>query len=438
MDNVVDKIFALSGKEDLTPLELFLEKNAETISKSAHSLSMPIQALAADMKKHAMGLVWLAAARSNDSEDRPMEGTVAFFEAFVTSGGYNQIKGYRSTLKRWRLLIHNYTAILRVRNSFRQGLHFLGIANTLCRPTEFDLTPAAPDFLLLALKAGLTHAALPMLTSPILSINPEATGADATDCMLYYYYGGLAFTVQKRWENAKRSLESALMVPALATSQIMVEAYKLYLLVGVIHHGRHWPLPQHVSASVERSLTHLTSEYSEFAKACESGDHLRMHQVLEENSKFFQSEMLRGLVQQAQLSIVKRRIRELTRVYVTVSVNQLAATVGVSEVEVQSVLLTMVEEGSLNATITRVGGMVSFHDQESETVEAAEARISAMSALSQRIENLDEAVSLSIPYVTEKLRAMPNYHQLLTEFEQKRKATRGVSGLMQDLLRGSL
>ena len=414
----------------------YLEKNQEVILKNPHSWNSAIGAFLQDPTKCTMGAIWIAAIRSQEKEDSPVEGTIATTERLIMLGNYKQMFGFKATLKRWRMLLHAYATLCRQMGAHRRGIWWLRLAHTKFSPNECYLTPAAPDVIMLALKGNNVQVATALLDKPILEVDPTATGVDATDYMAYYYYGGIAYTVKKDWKAAKRCLESALRVPGHASSQIMVEAYKVYLLVGLISEGRALPVPQNTPYSVERSLKQMCSEYWEYAQACENGDLQKMQAVIDENQKQFRNDHLKGLLAQCRNSVVQNSIAKLTKVYVTLSIAQMAKNVNVSEAEVQAILVGMIEDGSLNATISRQGGMVSFHDEASSTIEEAEVRVTRLRELAQRIEDLDENVSLSQPYLLDKLRANPNYRQIMSDFEAKRKAARGVTGMVSDFLRG--
>jgi len=56
--------------------------------------------------------------------------------------------------------------------------------------------------------------------------------------LLYYYYGGMIYAALKNYDRALYFFEVAITTPALAVSHIMLEAYKKYILVSLILHGK--------------------------------------------------------------------------------------------------------------------------------------------------------------------------------------------------------
>jgi len=63
----------------------------------------------------------------------------------------------------------------------------------------------------------------------------------------YYYYGGNIYTAMKRYSEALYMYEVVVTTPARAVSIIMLEAYKKYILVSLIIHGKVAPLPKYTS-----------------------------------------------------------------------------------------------------------------------------------------------------------------------------------------------
>lgn len=61
---------------------------------------------------------------------------------------------------------------------------------------------------------------------------------DSKHFLLYYYYGGMIYTAMKNYDRALYFFEVVVTVPAMVVSHIMLEAYKKYILVSFILHGK--------------------------------------------------------------------------------------------------------------------------------------------------------------------------------------------------------
>lgn len=61
---------------------------------------------------------------------------------------------------------------------------------------------------------------------------------DSKHFLLYYYYGGMIYAAMKNYDRALYFFEVVVTVPALVVSHIMLEAYKKYILISLILHGK--------------------------------------------------------------------------------------------------------------------------------------------------------------------------------------------------------
>lgn len=127
------------------------------------------------------------------------------------------------------------------------------------------LTPAHPIFVRLCLEAATYEPALAILDSDVYklplasgSLNSASSAAKLAasqqntltssltdrlryvDHLEYHLYGAMIYMVYKKWERASQLLLYVVAAPAIsdATSVIMVEAYKKWILVGLLHRGR--------------------------------------------------------------------------------------------------------------------------------------------------------------------------------------------------------
>ena len=118
-----------------------------------------------------------------------------------------------------------------------------------------SLTPVHSDLAKLCLVSKCFSPALPFLDTDINIICKENGQFDAIYLLLYYYYGGCIYTALKNFDRAlfffevkilkhRETLVSSVLdvqvcvtTPTAAVSHIMLEAYKKYLLVGLLVHG---------------------------------------------------------------------------------------------------------------------------------------------------------------------------------------------------------
>lgn len=175
-------------------------------------------------------------------------------------------------------------------------------------PTH-TLTAIHSDLCKLSLESRCFSQALNIIGSnEFIDIPKETASCDVKYILLFFYYGGMILTAIKvidytqallsdvtegreelnsgfALQDFSRALfffEVCVTIPANAVSQIMVEAYKKYLLVGLIHQGHKskeaFSLPKYTSAVVAKYLKHLASPYNDIVSAffCSKADGLKV------------------------------------------------------------------------------------------------------------------------------------------------------------------
>jgi hypothetical protein len=90
-------------------------------------------------------------------------------------------------------------------------------------------------------RLGLVHraysAVIPILDNDIYNFDSEMLGY--RDHLMYYLYGGMIYMAVKDWDRALLFLEVVLNSPTTNTaSMIQIEAYKKWVLVGLLHKGK--------------------------------------------------------------------------------------------------------------------------------------------------------------------------------------------------------
>jgi len=88
----------------------------------------------------------------------------------------------------------------------------------------------------------------------------------------YYYLGGVIYSAMKNYSRAITFFEIALTTLLPMLSQIMIESYKKFVLVSIIHLGTVPALPKLSPALIERVLKPVCQAYLDIIPAYQSGD----------------------------------------------------------------------------------------------------------------------------------------------------------------------
>ncbi len=137
----------------------------------------------------------------------------------------------------------------------------------------------------------------------------------------------------------------------------MIEAYKKLLIISLISNGRIPSLPKYTSRVVLSQTKPICSIYHELAQAFLSYDQEKLADLRTKYHDTFVQDKNVGLVAQLEKSLYKKNIQKLTKTYITLSLNDMAAKVKLSTAkEAEHLMLNMIKDGEIFATINQKDG----------------------------------------------------------------------------------
>ncbi|KAI7831267.1 hypothetical protein BC939DRAFT_438064 [Gamsiella multidivaricata] len=246
---------------------------------------------------------------------------------------------------------------------------------------------------------------VPILDSDISDVNPVQTHINYKDFLLYHYYGGMIYAYLKKFDRAVEFFKLAVSAPAEVASAIQVEAYKKYILTSLLHYGKVPVLPKYTATSVQRCLKMQCGPYSDFAMAYEKKSNIVIKTELEKIKTLLIRDKNYGLAKQCMEALHRRNIQDLTRTYLTLSIEDITSFIGLgSEPEgarrVEGIIVRMIESGAVFATISHehAGGMVSFlddpnHHNNTGTMDMINSQIQKATAITSSLVAMDQAIS---------------------------------------------
>ncbi|XP_041134008.1 COP9 signalosome complex subunit 3-like isoform X3 [Polyodon spathula] len=122
----------------------------------------------------------------------------------------------------------------------------------------------------------------------------------------------------------------AITTPAMAVSHIMLEAYKKYILVSLILHGKVQQLPKYTSQIVGRFIKPLSNAYHELAQVYSTNNPAELRNLINKHNETFTRDNNMGLVKQCLSSLYKKNIQRLTKTFLTLSLQDMASRVQLS------------------------------------------------------------------------------------------------------------
>uniref|UniRef100_A0A3B4FCS1 COP9 signalosome complex subunit 3 n=1 Tax=Pundamilia nyererei TaxID=303518 RepID=A0A3B4FCS1_9CICH len=235
-----------------------------------------------------------------------------------------------------------------------------------------QLTSVHADLCQLCLLAKCFKPALPFLEVDMMDICKENGAYDAKHFLCYYYYGGMIYTGLKNFERALYFYEQAITTPAMAVSHIMLEAYKKYILVSLILHGKVQQLPKYTSQIVGRFI--------KMAGFC----------------PFTRSDIGFSSVRTPQT-------------FLTLSLQDMASRVQLSgPQEAEKYVLHMIEDGEIYASINQKDGMVCFHDNPEKYNNPAmlhkiDQEMLKCIQLDEKLKSMDQEITVNPQFVQKSM-----------------------------------
>ncbi|KAI8594767.1 hypothetical protein EDD21DRAFT_330031 [Dissophora ornata] len=246
---------------------------------------------------------------------------------------------------------------------------------------------------------------IPILDNDISDVKRQHTQINYKDFLLYHYYGGMIYAYIKNFERSVEFFKLAVSAPAEVASQIQIEAYKKYVLTGLLHYGKVPNLPKYTATAVHRSRKAHCGPYDDFAAAYEKKSNNAIRTELEKIKQVLVRDKNYGLAKQCMEALHRRNIQDLTRTYLTLSIKDITSLIGLDsepegERRVEGIIVRMIESRAVFATISHEheGGMVSFLDDPNQhnstaTMDMINAQIQKATAITSNLVEMDQYIS---------------------------------------------
>lgn len=160
---------------------------------------------------------------------------------------------------------------------------------------------------------------------------------------MYFYYGGIIYSTLRNFDRAFFFFQTAISTGGTAISEILVESYKKFILVSLLVYGKVTRVPKNNQNYISRCVRPLAQPYNELATAYNTDSVEELKKVFAKHQGVFTNDTNVGLVKQVIASMVKVKIQKLTMTFMTLSLNDMAAKVGLpNEKEAEKIILQMV------------------------------------------------------------------------------------------------
>lgn len=391
---------------NFTQVYELLTKNADMLVKNASNLDSIRSTFT--VQEHSLGVLAILIAKYNaatpSTPSESMEALLTQTQEFIGTCNGEQVR-YATDL--FAELCHKYTQALIDKKQALKGLVFLVKAIERIQVCPSQLTSIHADLCKLCLLSKCMKPALKFLDADVTEISKEGGQFDAKSFLLYYYYGAMIYLALKNYKRALFFFEITITTPSMAVSHIMLEAYKKFVLVSLILHGKVPILPRYTSHIVSRYIRPLCQPYHELASAYSSCNSAELSSVATRHNDVFVRERNQGLVKQCMTAMYKKNIQRLTKTFMTLSLTDMASRAHLStKADAEKYVLHMIEDGEIFATVNQRDDMVTFHDNPE--------KYNGISMLGKLDEEMKKCMDLD-----EKLKVMEREISVNPQFVQK-------------------
>ncbi|XP_072021540.1 COP9 signalosome complex subunit 3-like isoform X2 [Amphiura filiformis] len=406
LEGFVNSVVTLSTEGNFAQLCEEINKNLELLRKNAAGLDVVLETL--DPQLHSLGVLAILNVKFTLPAAAAPDFETLFSQTQLFYGTCNG-EQVRFSTDSYASLAHHLTRALIQKKQYIRGVDILHKAITKIQMHTAQLTSIHADLCQLSLLSKCMKPALQFLDVDITEISKEGGHYEATHFLCYYYYGGMIYAALKNWGRAVYFFEVAITTPSMAVSHIMLEAYKKFILVSLIHHGKVINVPKYTSQVVNRFIKPLSQAYHELSTAYGTNNPTELRNSIQKNSEIFTRDQNMGLVKQVISSLFRKNIQRLTKTFLTLSLSDIARRVHIATAkEAELYVLSMIDEGEIHATINKKDGMVSFHDNPEKydnpsLLRQLEDEMRKCISLDDKLRQMEQEISVNPTFVQKSM-----------------------------------
>ncbi|KAJ5150976.1 COP9 signalosome complex subunit 3 [Penicillium canariense] len=195
-----------------------------------------------------------------------------------------------------------------------------------------------------------------------LSFITEASGLSSNltykDYLRYFLYGGMVYSALKKWCKAAHFFGVVISMPATGSiSMIMVEAYKKWVLVGLLDKGKLCSHPSMIASNVVKIYQSLAKPYVNLAQTFERGDRKALEAEIDAARDIWCADNNMGLVSQVMNAYSKHTIIGVKKTFAALTVTAIAEQASpahTSDEATESIIASLIMSGAMEATLVQL------------------------------------------------------------------------------------
>ena len=272
--------------------------------------------------------------------------------------------------------------------------------------------------------------------SPVTGLTQPIT---SRTYMEYYLLGGMCYMAARRYRDAFFFLEVVLSAPTVqnVASSVMVEAYKKWLLAGLLLNGTPPTVPKVASQTAIRHIRAIAKPYECVADVFKANNIARLRAEIEVGNGIWQEDGNYGLMVEVFQSFRKFALLKLGKTFAALPLSEVARRTSsdVSNVgETKAYLEALIAAGDINAVITASNDIEMLRFLPSSTTQTTEAQMETvlgsqtreLRLLLSHVQDTEYRMGISREYIDylKKLKKMKE--------DEKKNATNGARNATAD------
>ena len=227
----------------------------------------------------------------------------------------------------------------------------------------------------------------------------------------YYLLGAHVYIGLRNYSRARLFLEYVLLSPSIqhAASALQVEAYKKWVLIGLLADGKTFPLPRTADQAIIKNLQSMSKAYDALADSFVRRNWKKYQADLDAGSQVWIEDGNLRLVKEVGEALVRYRVIDLQKMYAALPISRVATHLDLATGETLSLLTGMIARNQLSASISTSGAeaVLRFDLDTSNTLEAVDldAQTRRIADLTAFVRDADRRLQLTREHVEHQKRA---------------------------------
>jgi len=236
----------------------------------------------------------------------------------------------------------------------------------------------------------------------------------------YYLVGAHVYIGQRNYSRARLFLESVILTPSQqhAVSALQVEAYKRWVMIGLLAEGKSYPIPRTSDQQVIKAIRTIAKPYDALVEDFEKRDWQKYQAEMDAGTQVWYEDGNLSLVKEAGDALLRCRVLDLQNTYAALPMSRVASHLGFQPQQTLQLVADMIRQGYMHASIipgAPTGDSVLRFHLTSMSPLSAIAHDYELQAQTKRIEDLvafirdtDRRLQLSKDFVDHRKRVKRN------------------------------